>query len=190
MVGPCSVGSSGYQRAGDENGVNTLGIDEYARKFRMENAGCHIIIEFLSGFVLGSSPNVMTILFQMVSFFDERYKIGGYEDNDLCLRARKAGWSLVIASDTYIGHGMTQTLSVLAPEQWRGVRNMLTHLLKYEHETQAPKTVIGVMRVVFKCANDLAQFFRQCVELPLCGWFRYPLDQRSHRCSTKAMIAN
>ena len=36
---------------------------------------------------------------------------------------------------------------------------MLTHLLKYEHETQAPKTVIGVMRVAFKCANDLAQFF-------------------------------
>ena len=159
IVGPCSDGASGHQRAGDKQGIAKYGLDEYARRFRMENAGVFVNTEYLSGYCMGVKPEVYAELTEDGQFFDERYPIGGYEDNDLCLRARRSGWGLVIACDTFVGHSMTQTLSVLAPDQWKGVRNFLPHLLKYEHETQAPQTAIGVMRVAFKCANDLAQFF-------------------------------
>ena len=42
--------------------------------------------------------------------FDEETFGAGYgEENDLCIRARKAGWRLLIADDTYVFHNESRS---------------------------------------------------------------------------------
>ena len=54
--------------------------------------------------------------------FDEETFGAGYgEENDLCIRARKAGWRLLIADDTYVFHNQSRSygherrLTLVAP---------------------------------------------------------------------------
>ncbi|MCU6339667.1 hypothetical protein KW823_24440, partial [Enterobacter quasiroggenkampii] len=39
-----------------------------------------------------------------VGGFDERYGLGNYEDDDLCLRTANAGYRMLIANDSFIHH--------------------------------------------------------------------------------------
>ncbi|MBM7647021.1 GT2 family glycosyltransferase [Scopulibacillus daqui] len=39
-----------------------------------------------------------------IGLFDEQFGIGNFEDDDLCPRARKKGYELVIALDAFIHH--------------------------------------------------------------------------------------
>ena len=41
---------------------------------------------------------------EKIGALDEHYGPGGFEDYDLCLRARLAGYRLVVARDVYIHH--------------------------------------------------------------------------------------
>jgi len=47
-----------------------------------------------------------------VGNFDERFGLGLCEDNDFCLRVRKAGYRLVCAGDTFIHHYQSATFRV------------------------------------------------------------------------------
>lgn len=161
LVGPCSDGSSGNQYVKTTEMLPKLGYEEYARQYRVENAGQFISTEFLSGFCVGITRPALDDLIAdnpENNLFDERFKIGGFEDNDLCLRARNLGWELVIAKNTFILHSAHETLTKIAPEIEKGMANFLDLLLKYERSGEREKAV-GVIRVAFKCVNDLAQYF-------------------------------
>lgn len=43
-------------------------------------------------------------VFERVGLFDERFGQGNFEDDDFCLRARLAGYKLLVAGDTYVHH--------------------------------------------------------------------------------------
>ena len=65
-------------------------------------------ITFLNGFCL----MIKRELIQQLGYFDEDNFGKGYgEENDYCLRARKAGWQLAIADDTYIYHSQSRSYS-------------------------------------------------------------------------------
>ncbi|HEY9809291.1 MAG TPA: glycosyltransferase [Halomicronema sp.] len=58
-------------------------------------------ITFLNGFCLAIKREVI----EQVGYFDEVAFGAGYgEENDYCLRTRKAGWQLAIADDAYVYH--------------------------------------------------------------------------------------
>ncbi|MBW4509778.1 MAG: methyltransferase domain-containing protein [Scytonematopsis contorta HA4267-MV1] len=65
-------------------------------------------ISFLNGFCLMIKRSVIL----EIGYFDEVSFGAGYgEENDYCLRARKAEWQLAVADDTYIYHSQSRSYS-------------------------------------------------------------------------------
>jgi GT2 family glycosyltransferase len=61
---------------------------------------------FLNGFCLLIGRQVI----DEIGYFDEEnFGVGYGEENDYCLRARKAGWNLALADDTYIFHAQSRS---------------------------------------------------------------------------------
>jgi tetratricopeptide (TPR) repeat protein len=101
MVGPMSNYVSGPQLV--ENtpyGKDMKAMQSFARNFYEENRGKSSETIRLVGFCLLVKKEVI----DMIGGFDEGYKIGNSEDNDLCLRACIAGFRNIIAHDVFIHH--------------------------------------------------------------------------------------
>jgi GT2 family glycosyltransferase/glycosyltransferase involved in cell wall biosynthesis len=63
---------------------------------------------FLNGFCLLIKRSVL----DDIGFFDEESFGKGYgEENDYCIRARKAGWELAVADDAYVFHQQSRSYS-------------------------------------------------------------------------------
>ncbi|GAB4524007.1 MAG: hypothetical protein Fur0018_07240 [Anaerolineales bacterium] len=85
-----------------------LSIAAMAQQVRQQSARLYPRIPFLNGFCLMVKRAVM----EDIGFFDEATFGAGYgEENDYCLRARKAGWELAVADDVYIYHAQSKSYS-------------------------------------------------------------------------------
>ena len=79
----------------------TLGLAELDRLFAATNAGVAIDIPTAVGFCMYIRR---ACLAQIGSFDAERFGRGYGEENDFCMRARKAGWRHVLAGDVFVFH--------------------------------------------------------------------------------------
>ena len=69
---------------------------------------CYPRIPFLNGFCL----LIKIDLINKIGYFDEDHFGAGYgEENDYCIRARKAQWDLAVADDVYIYHKQSRSYS-------------------------------------------------------------------------------
>jgi GT2 family glycosyltransferase len=99
MVGPVSNYCSGPQQIAV--GYQDLSkLDDFARQNSLLHAGSAMSYPRLSGFCLLVKKSVL----DEIGLFDERFGIGNFEDDDLCLRARKKGYELMIALDSFVHH--------------------------------------------------------------------------------------
>lgn len=59
-------------------------------------------------------------LWESLGGLDEIYQLGTYEDDDFCLRARMAGWSLVVDPDVFVFNGASKTFeeNQIDHEEW------------------------------------------------------------------------
>ena len=82
-------------------------------------------LSFLNGFCLMIRRTVI----DKIGLFDEETFGRGYgEENDYCLRARKAGWSLALADNAYVFHAQSKSYShekrkLLAEQAGRNLAN-------------------------------------------------------------------
>jgi len=116
MVGPLSNTAS-YQSipalsAGGDWAENPLpdgwGIDDWAEEIAARAARCYPAMPLLNGFCL----LVRRAMIDAIGYFDEDAFGAGYgEENDYCLRARKAGWGLALADDAYVYHAQSRSYS-------------------------------------------------------------------------------
>jgi GT2 family glycosyltransferase/tetratricopeptide (TPR) repeat protein len=72
----------------------------FAREWCDEHRGAASEVDRLVGFCLA----VRTDAFRAVGGFDEVYEVGGYEDEDLCVRLRAAGGRLMISHESFVHH--------------------------------------------------------------------------------------
>ena len=83
-------------------------ISDMANILARYSARLYPRIAFLNGFCL----MIKRALIEEIGYFDEDNFGEGYgEENDYCLRTRKAGWQLAIADDTYIYHSQSRSYS-------------------------------------------------------------------------------
>ncbi|GAB6087928.1 glycosyltransferase family 2 protein [Alkaliphilus crotonatoxidans] len=102
MVGPRSNFVGGLQLIRGPRLEHQL---EFTRRFNQHNPEKWFDLDFLSGFCLLIKREVIN----QIGLLDERFGIGSYEDNDYCTRARRAGFRLVCAGDTFVYHLGSQT---------------------------------------------------------------------------------
>lgn len=168
LVGPCSMQVAGNQNIandGNQQALKGMGIQQFAIQYMKELSGKYLRTDFLSGFCLSISKDCLNELAtfdpstQYIELFDECFSIGGFEDNDLCVRAVNAGFQLVIAMDTYVHHNAHSTFKTYFEKAQVGMHNRLKFYQKWAIETQkAKKVLIATYRLSLKCVNDLAQF--------------------------------
>jgi GT2 family glycosyltransferase/glycosyltransferase involved in cell wall biosynthesis len=101
MAGPVSNSVSGPQQVEPVSyGGNLIKMRQFAQDYSKKNLGRIQDILRLAGFCLLIKRHVLDI----IGGLDESYGIGNYEDDDLCLRSRIAGFRNIIAHDVFIHH--------------------------------------------------------------------------------------
>lgn len=175
MVGPCSDVVAGVQRDPVPPEAAGASPDQLAWRARQTRPGEVVAVDFLSGFCLFvraealldlvGPENARAPLLSPDSgrwaLFDERFGVGGYEDNDLCARAEIAGWGRAVARSAWVQHAGHQTLDRLAPGARRGLANVATYLSKWRgHPRITGRTVCALYRVKLETAQDVA-YLRQ-----------------------------
>jgi GT2 family glycosyltransferase/Flp pilus assembly protein TadD len=84
-------------------------LDEFAARRAREYAHKALQFERLTGFCLLARREVL----EQVGGFDECYGLGFFDDDDLCIRAREAGFRLLVALNVYIHHFGSRTFTGL-----------------------------------------------------------------------------
>ena len=85
-----------------------ISADEWAEAIAERSAHVYPRIGFLNGFCL----MIKRELINAIGIFDEVTFARGYgEENDYCLRARKAGWQLAVCDAAYVYHAQSRSYS-------------------------------------------------------------------------------
>lgn len=164
IVGPCSVNVAGLQNivTGPDHPITEANAEHFAQLFRRDNAGEYLSASFLSGFCMALTRDCLEDLAYRDEgritgvFKAETYPIAGYEDNDLCVRARDRGWRLLVDGETFIYHLGHQMFDRFFPEMQRGMRNRLAYYLDHRAETQREgQRVVAVYRCRMETGNDI-----------------------------------
>ncbi len=104
LAGPVSNYVAGPQLV--EAGYASVGeVAPFARAWARAHAGAVEPVARLIGFCLLLRREVV----EAVGALDESFGAGNFEDDDLCLRARAAGFGCVIARDAFVHHTGSQT---------------------------------------------------------------------------------
>jgi GT2 family glycosyltransferase/Flp pilus assembly protein TadD len=98
--------------------ADLAGMPAFAARRRQEFAGKTHAVERLTGFCLLVRREVL----DRIGGFDEGFGAGFFDDDDLSVRAGRAGFRLVVAQDTYVHHYGSRTftgLGIDCPRQLR-----------------------------------------------------------------------
>ena len=99
IVGPQLVVDASYE--------GMQGIQAFARERRQAWAQMGFTTERAIGFCLCIDRRVI----DEVGGFDERYRMGNFEDDDLCIRVRAAGYKIYVCDDVFIHHFGSQSFA-------------------------------------------------------------------------------
>ena len=135
MVGPLTNYAGGFQMVNSPQ-LNPTNCAEHAKLWAAKNALKWDAVAFISGFCFMMSREFFDERIEQDGFIfnEEWFPVGGAEDNDLCVRALRAGWSTVICAPCFIYHYGSKTINRIAPEALTGVRN-----LKHLYQKWKPK---------------------------------------------------
>lgn len=100
LVGPCTNQAAGLQVVWPAAYRTPRELPSWARRWTAEKRGMRAEAPWLVFFCVLAPRRVL----EEIGNLDEDYGPGGFEDYDLCLRARLAGYRLVVARDVYIHH--------------------------------------------------------------------------------------
>ena len=107
LVGPMSNCATPPQLVEDVPYRDLDGMHRFATKYRVLHRGTWFTTQKLSGFCLLIKRGV----FDAIGELDEQFGLGMFDDDDLCLRARRAGFDLAVAHDLFVHHFGSRTFA-------------------------------------------------------------------------------
>jgi GT2 family glycosyltransferase/SAM-dependent methyltransferase len=99
IVGPVTNHATSMQADPHALYSDEEGMHDYADHVASEHNGEWLEVPAISGFCMLIRREVLDI-----GGFDERFGYGIFEDSDFCFRARKAGYGVYVAGDTFVHH--------------------------------------------------------------------------------------
>jgi GT2 family glycosyltransferase/Tfp pilus assembly protein PilF len=96
-------------------------LDAFAQRRHAEHAGRLLFMRRLTSFCLLVRRDVL----DRIGGFDERFGLGFFDDDDLCLRACAAGFRLAVALSVYVHHFGSRTFRGLGIDCWQQLRDNL-----------------------------------------------------------------
>lgn len=188
LVGPRSNRVNGRQRV--EASYDLKGLDGFAWDFAKAFDRQTEETETLSGFCLAIRRSV----FEAVGVLDEAFGLGCLEDDDLCLRARRAGFKCVIARDAFVHHAGHRSFALAGLDQDALYqRNLVYFRRKWSAAT--PETGlgdVGLTSIIILCHNHVAltrrcvESVRRCTEVP----YEFLLVDNGSSDGTQAYLAS
>ena len=100
IVGPMTDHIAGVQKVPGTETLSVTALPAYAARFRSANRHRRVPVRRVIGFCM----MFRRLLVERIGALDEIFRIGNFEDDDLCLRAVLAGYRNVIAGDVFIHH--------------------------------------------------------------------------------------
>jgi GT2 family glycosyltransferase/tetratricopeptide (TPR) repeat protein len=85
------------------------GVEAFSARRLRDFAGQALEVERLTGFCLLARREVL----ERVGCFDERFGLGFFDDDDVCVRVRQAGFRLRVAQDVFVHHFGSRTFTAL-----------------------------------------------------------------------------
>ena len=107
MTGPVSNYASPPQLVTSVPYTDLDGMHRFAARWRAEHLGQWLTAGKLSGFCL----LIKRRLLDAVGGMDERFGVGFFDDDDLALRATRAGFTLAVAHDLFVHHFGSRTFA-------------------------------------------------------------------------------
>ena len=154
LVGPVSNSVGGPQHRPTAHGAYDVGatLESFADGFRRQQAAAWQATHFLSGFCLMMRRECH----QQVGGLELDFAPGGFDDNDLVLRAQQRGWSCYVAGDVFVHHEGSVTFHDLFPEKHCGLANLERFYRKWRARREGPRRLVAVYRVK-DCADTIGQ---------------------------------
>jgi GT2 family glycosyltransferase len=129
IVGPVTNSVGNEQRI-DLPGLNETNFEIIARSHTDKQKGVWFQTEKLGFFCVAMHRHLL----DQVGYLDERFGIGMFEDDDYCLRARKAGYTLTVTEDCFIYHKGSVSFKKLAGEEYNELFNRNRNLFYEKHQ--------------------------------------------------------
>jgi len=158
-VGPRSNNVSGHQMVRDtpyrSDDVSSFG--RFSDGWREAHAGQSSECERLVGFCVA----VRTAAFRQVGGFDEEYLVGGFEDDDLSMKLRSAGFRLLVSHGSFVHHAAHVTFDANGVD-WKHQQlvNMIRFREKWGTQRVPPLCLFSVCLIV----KDEEQMLPSCLE--------------------------
>jgi GT2 family glycosyltransferase len=107
LVGPMSNYAVPPQLVEHVPYSDLAGMHRFAAQWRAEHQGKWLAVERLSS----SCLLVKRAVYETIGGLDERFGLGLFDDQDLSLRARRAGFTLAVAYDAFMHHAGSKTFA-------------------------------------------------------------------------------
>jgi len=156
-TGPRSNFVSGPQLApsGTYDPTDPASFAAFAAAWTRAHAGERFDVERLVGFCLA----VRRVAFDSVGGFDEGFRRGGYEDDDLCRRLRHAGWRLVVAGDAYVHHDGHASFDANGVD-WQSAELESRERFVAKHSSGSRRPLVSLCMIV----RDEEEFLPSCLD--------------------------
>ena len=159
IVGPMTDHIKGIQKVPGTKNLNRASLNDYAAGFRKANRYRRVSTRRVIGFCM----LFKRALVEQIGALDEIFRIGNFEDDDLCLRARLAGYRNVIAGDVFIHHyGNRSFIGNRIDADAAFVTNREVFDAKWDFNENAPHK--RKLKAVFQAWNATSTYHRGYVD--------------------------
>ncbi len=118
LVGPVT-NSAGNEQCIELDGLNEKNFEEIASAYVERQKGAWFITEKLGFFCVAMRHTLP----EKIGYLDEKFGIGMFEDDDYCIRAKKAGFALAVAEDCFVYHKGSVSFKKLATNDYIEIFN-------------------------------------------------------------------
>ena len=158
LVGPVTNSAGNEQRI-EITGLNESNFEQCIAPYLERQRGQWFATERLGFYCVAMKRKVM----EGVGFFDERFGLGMFEDDDYCIRVRKAGYALAVIEDCFVYHKGSVSFRKLSEDSYRELFEKNRALFNQLHGTQWSFSDIALVYWE-KLNTDLSLYLRNIDE--------------------------